>query len=497
MRTLILWTFLCFAHTLSATAYYVHQIGNDNLDGTAPESAWRTLQHAADEIQPGDIVLVGDGTYAGFDLRTSGTAQLPITFRADGESVIIDQPNSETDDGINIENADYIILEGFRVMDQPRNGIRLALSDHCTVRNCICSNNFERGIFTGFTDDLLLEHNTCTGSKDEHGIYVSNSSDRSIIRYNTCFGNNASGIQINADASQGGDGISTNPKIYGNILYGNGTAGGAAINLDGVQGAEIFNNLIYENHATGIALFTIDGGGPSSGALIYHNTIVQASDGRWCILLNDGATGATIANNILFNKHSFRGAIAVSRESFPNLRSDYNVVVDAMSDEAGDSQVSLFEWQVLGFDKHSRLATSTDELFVNAVGGDYHLSATSKAIDAGDPAYANDHDLEGNARPLGMAPDAGCYESAASSSARHRAEIPELIVMREQGVISWLNIPVGSILHVFDQNGRSWCFQHAIGTGTFSWSVPQASPLYFGYQIRDLQGHVSAGWIRN
>ncbi|MCB9317864.1 MAG: right-handed parallel beta-helix repeat-containing protein [Lewinellaceae bacterium] len=497
MRTLILGTFLCFASTLSATAYYVKQSGNDNLDGTSPETAWLSMQHAADVVQPGDIVLVGDGQYSGFDLRTSGTAQKPITFRADGESVIINQPNGKTNDGINIENADYVILEGFRVHDQPRNGIRLVLANHCTVRNCICTNNYERGIFTGFTDDLLLEHNTCSGSIDEHGIYVSNSSDRAIIRYNTCFNNNASGIQINADATQGGDGISSNPKIYGNILYGNGSAGGAAINLDGVQGAEIFNNLIYENHATGIALFTIDGGGPSTGASIYHNTIVQASDGRWCILLNDGATGATVANNILFNKHSFRGAIAVSRESFPNLRSDYNVVVDAMSDEAGDSQVSLFEWQVLGFDKHSRLAATLDELFVNAAGADYHLSATSKAIDAGDATYANDHDLEGNARPMGLAPDAGCYESAASSSARHLTEIPELIVMQETGIISWQNIPEGSRLHVFDLTGRSWCYLNPIHTGAFTWSVPQASPFYFAYQIQDPQGHVSAGWIRN
>ncbi len=114
-------------------------------------------------------------------------------------------------DGINLENADYIEVNGVRVIDQPRNGIRLVFADNCIVRNTYCDNNFERGIFTGFTDDILLEYNECLNSIDEHGIYVSNSSDRSIIRFNICHHNNRGGIQINADGSQGGDGISTDP----------------------------------------------------------------------------------------------------------------------------------------------------------------------------------------------------------------------------------------------------------------------------------------------
>ena len=496
MRTLILGACVCLACSLSATAYYVNENGNDNLDGTSPGTAWLTLQHAADQVQPGDVVLVANGHYAGFDLRTGGTAQLSITFRADGNAVIIDQPNGKTDDGINVEEADYIVIEGFQVINQPRNGIRLALSDHCTVRRCICTNNYERGIFTGFTDDLLLEHNTCSASTDEHGIYVSNSSDRSIIRYNTCFNNHASGIQINADASQGGDGISSNPQIYGNILYGNGVAGGAAINLDGVQGAVVFNNLLYENHATGIALFQIDGGGPSTGVTITHNTIVQAADGRWCILLTDGASGATVVNNILFNQHSFRGSLAVSRESFPGLHSDYNVVIDAMSDEAGDSHVSLFDWQVLSFDKHSRLVSSLNELFVNAPGNDYHLSATSKALDAGDPAYGNDHDIEGNNRPLGMAPDAGCYESSSATTPRAVTPIHELITIHENNRITWQNIPLGAQLQIFDVSGRCWLTRKEVINSSFTWELPSASPLYFGYRIIDKAGRQSVGLIQ-
>jgi hypothetical protein len=106
------------------------------------------------------------------------------------------------------------------------------------------------------------------------------------------------GIQINADESQGGDGISTDPEIYGNIIYENGLGGGAGINLDGVQGALIYNNLLYQNHATGISLFQEDGAEPSIDADIVYNTIINASDARWCILAVNGSTGAQVYNNI-------------------------------------------------------------------------------------------------------------------------------------------------------------------------------------------------------
>jgi hypothetical protein len=55
----------------------------------------------------------------------------------------------------------------------------------------------------------------------------------------------------------------------------------------------------------------------------------------------------------------------------------------------------------------------SDPQFVNAVGGDFHLKASSPAIDAAmggmiDPGP----DLDGNARPLGAKPDLGAYERA-------------------------------------------------------------------------------------
>jgi hypothetical protein len=53
------------------------------------------------------------------------------------------------------------------------------------------------GIFTDYSDDLLLENNECFGSQGEHGI-VSDSEDRPVIE-TTASTIAAGGIQINAD----------------------------------------------------------------------------------------------------------------------------------------------------------------------------------------------------------------------------------------------------------------------------------------------------------
>jgi parallel beta-helix repeat protein len=332
---------------------------------------------------------------------------------ASGSEVFITSPTTTTD-GINVEGADWIELNGFIVNDMPRNGIRLVNAHNCIVRYCSCDNNFERGIFTGFTDDILIESNVCTNSIDEHGIYVSNSSDRSIIRNNICHHNNRGGIQINADSTQGGDGVSSDPVIYGNVLYENGVAGGAAINLDGVQGAFIYNNLLYENHASGIALFQQDGAEPSIDATVVHNTIINASDARWCILIVNGATDAKVFNNILINQHVWRGSIALDPDALSGFISDDNIVVNSLSNQGDGTWMTLSAWQALGmnYDPNSTLADTLGDIFIDPLNGDYHLLPMSQPVDAGDAssAFGVVTDIEGNLRPTGPQHDIGAYE---------------------------------------------------------------------------------------
>ncbi|MDZ4708899.1 MAG: right-handed parallel beta-helix repeat-containing protein [Saprospiraceae bacterium] len=404
---------LCWLVNVSGNTFYVRPTGNDNNSGLSGSLAFRSLQKAANTVIAGDSVLVADSTYAGFDLRTSGTAANPIVFYATGSQVIINRRNPVTTDGINIEGANWIEIRGFRVINQPRAGIRAVLADHITVRYNTCLNNNLWGIFTGFTDDFLAEYNECAYSVLEHGIYVSNSSDRAILRYNISHHNRAAGFHFNGDISQGEDGINHDPQVYNNILYRNGLGGGSAINMDGNQNALIYNNLLYDNHATGIGLYQIDGGSPSFNAKIYHNTIVQDDTSRWCILIIDGSSGATIRNNILINQHSFRGAISIDAASLTGFTSDYNILTNRITIDDGNSILDSAGWKSLGQDTHSFFAPSFNNLFVNFSMSDFKLAINSKAKNFGinglNPSITND--LLGMIRPSGPAPDAGAYEA--------------------------------------------------------------------------------------
>ena len=412
--------------SINSTTYYVSENGNNSNNGLTPATAFETLQYAADMISAGDSVLVLEGNYVGFDLRTDGNQNSPIVFKAIENSVVIDQRNSVTPDGINIENTSWIVIDGFEVKDQPRAGIRAAVSDFITIRNNYCHNNQRWGIFTGFTDDLTVENNTCSYSVEEHGIYVSNSSDRPIIKDNHSFNNNGCGIHMNGDISMGGDGIISNAVVEGNILHDNGYGGGSAINMDGVQNSEIFNNLVYNNHATGIAMYQIDGGDASKNNKVYNNTIIQPADGRWCIISVDGSTGNTIYNNILINHHSFRGSIAIDAASADGFISDYNILVNRLSNDDGNSNMTLSQWQSLGYDLHSIIADPEEQIFIDHTNGDFHLLQNAQAVDAGTNLVLPTvfEDLDNTPRPQGSGFDIGCYEFTNATTVEEE-NIPE------------------------------------------------------------------------
>ena len=398
--------------TALATQFFVDLSGNNANAGSAL-APWRTLQYAADHVGPGDFVTVEPGSYAGFQLETSGTLAAPIEFFAQ-PGVYITQPVPVRGDGINLEGASHIIIDGFNVAGMPHAGVRSVgvdgdqFASHVTIRNVRSYNNTYWGILTGFVDDLLIENNETSGSTIEHGIYVSNSGDRPIIRNNISWGNDRNGIHVNGDAEQGGDGIISGALIAGNIIYDNGLDGGSGINMDGVQNSRIENNLLYNSHSSGISLYRIDGGGSSTGNVVVNNTIHVADDGRWALNIQDGSTGNTAYNNILVSEHSFRGAIDVSADSLPNFTSDYNVVIDKFS--ADDTFRTFTQWRnETGQDAHSIVA-DPDTLFQNWPAGNYELVSTAAARDNGTNTLAPLVDLTGKHRPIGPKFDVGAYE---------------------------------------------------------------------------------------
>ena len=468
------------------TNYYVSPYGNDNNNGQSPDSAFATLQHAADVVVTGDSVFVLNGEYVGFDLRTPGSVSLPIVFNALGDSVIINQENNTTPDGINIEDADWIVIDGFQVQGISRAGIRVAVSQHVTVRNNRCSYNGKWGIFTAFADYIIIENNECSYSQDEHGIYFSNSADHPIIRNNICHHNNANGIHMNGDESMGGDGLITDARVEGNIIYENGAGGGSGINCDGVAESVIFNNLLYMNHSSGISLYKIDASAGSYHNLIFNNTIINADDARWCLNINTESTGDTVYNNIFYNFHPWRGSISIDASSTAGFFSDYNIVIDRLSNDGGNSVLSLSEWQDLGYDLHSQLADPLDSIFIDWQNGDYHLCDGSQAIDTGTDQVAGVvlYDLDSIPRPQGIGFDIGAYEYYPVSVPENSYQNQSYKTIFKIGeYIIFEGLQPDDEIRIFDISGRSQFEFNVVKEKRYRWMVKNLSAGIYFYEI--------------
>jgi len=402
-RRIFLAALILACSSLQAETYYLSPEGSDSNPGTF-DRPWKTFQKAALTVQAGDTVIVGNGTYSGgVIIQTPGTRTQPIVFKAAGSRAIIHGSGSKQDafyiDGYSLgqpwwKGADmYITLEGFTIRNAGRAGIRISCAHHVTVRKCLLTRNGKWGIFTDYSNHSLLEDNECSYSGDEHGIYVSNSSDYPVIRGNCVHHNYASGIQINADpAMEDGDGITTGAMIELNIVYKNGRRGGAAINLASVRRSLIRNNLLYNNYAGGIACWA-DGNGPAWGCKnnrFYNNTVYfKRSKGRWAISLKEGSSGSRIRNNIFCGGRN--GVLEFdTAQSVQGLKMDYNLfyragsnLVVAWEDEA---EYTLDQWRALYHQDTHSISASPQAVFAKISKTNFYLRKGSPCRNAGDPA---------------------------------------------------------------------------------------------------------------
>ena len=167
--------------TTASTRYVSASNGDDGNDGSEG-SPWRSLQHAADAIEPGTTVRVDDsGDYTGgLELHRSGEASAWFIFRPwDDDTMprIVGDPGSTAVVDI---DASYIVFQGFEVTDhdsgsldadtigiqiEPRNG---------DITDVEIRNNVVHNIGPGQVDDDTCYYNG-------HGI-IAQSEGSSISR---------------------------------------------------------------------------------------------------------------------------------------------------------------------------------------------------------------------------------------------------------------------------------------------------------------------------
>jgi hypothetical protein len=135
------------------------------------------------------------------------------------------------------------------------------------------------------------------------------------------------------------------------------------------------------------------------------------ADGRWALNFLQSTGKNLVRNNILYNRHSFRGGLRFGDDNdLNNTDSDYNIV-ERIGPDDGDTRYTLAEWQARGHELHS-FSASLATLFLKVAATDYHLFAGSPAADRGQPLANVLVDLDGRNRSSGIAPDIGCYEFA-------------------------------------------------------------------------------------
>jgi parallel beta-helix repeat protein len=399
--------------TDDVNTFYVSVHGNDADNGskTAP---WESIQYGLNRMKGGETLIILAGTYYEELLvqdKISSGERIMVKGE-DQEKVILDGSKISRDLFF-VENSSYITLMNVTVQNAPRAAIRLSYADHIIISDCIIKDNGRWGVFTDFSDYTEIRNNRVSGSKAEHGIYISNSSDFAQIEKNWVFSNVASGIQINADPSMGGDGISTDCIIDSNLIYENGRGGGAAINLASVQNSVIQNNILFHNLAGGIAAWDDDQGQEwgSSNLKITHNTIYfKENEGRWGISLKNGSHSAMVCNNIV--QGGRRGSFEYDSSIVFGLEIDYNIYFRQSSENVINQdegwEYTLNQWKQLGFDSHSFIA-SPQALFMDLSLSDFHLKPGSAAINTGNDCHIA-FDYEGDSRPFENQVDIGADE---------------------------------------------------------------------------------------
>src|SRR6266852_2687385 len=119
-----------FGQCASAATYYIATTGSDSNPGTQSAPFRHLTKAAATATQPGDTVIVMDGTYDNegvvapnfvVTLYYSGTSGNPITFKAQNRGqAILDAMNTSTTTScngassyFNLANAAFIVIQGF------------------------------------------------------------------------------------------------------------------------------------------------------------------------------------------------------------------------------------------------------------------------------------------------------------------------------------------------------------------------------------------------
>lgn len=412
--------------------FFVSPAGSDSNPGTKARP-WKTVQHAADRLLPGQTVFLRAGTYRERVLPArSGTAGRYITYAAyPGEAPVIDGATVTLPDDLaglfEIAGRGYIRVSGLRIVNARPNkdnaGIMVIRSHDVVVERNRTSNTTSSGVGVWGSRNVVVSANditrACSGGYQEsltvagtdgfdvvgnvvhdtakEGICLKDGSRNGKARGNTVHHVRAVGIYTDA-----WDKATSGIEISANTVHDTGSDGIALASEMGgrLSSVRVVNNVVYDAAFVGIAV-TTNGDSehhPIAGAQILNNT-AWSNGGSWgggIAVANPDATGVVVRNNIVSDNRSFQlvlgGDVPAANAVF-----DHNLV-DGYRGDAEDGEI------------YGAAHVEGDPLFVNAPGRNFRLRKGSPAIDRGSAAGAPKTDFEGRARPRGAGYDIGAFE---------------------------------------------------------------------------------------
>ncbi len=198
--------------------------------------------------------------------------------------------------------------------------------------------------------------------------------------------------------------------IHHNNIYNVGTTNEygqqSGIQINPGTDTDCYNNII--DTGTGYGIFA----GGRGGSHIYNNVIMNHLQGG--IIAQDyppiNTKGFVFANNTLINNTDY-GIYMFSENTLQNLWVN-NIVI--ATNQATYTYVRLNNPGKIKWTAANNIQTKTigDVKFINPSSKDYHLMATSPALDAGQDvsAYNISFDLDDKVRPVNSKFDIGAYE---------------------------------------------------------------------------------------
>ena len=325
-----------------AAEYFVSTEGDDSAAGAA-DSPFRTIGKGLSVLAGGDSLTIAPGVYReSCHLTVAASEGEPVVIRG------VEMPHVEATgrDGILITDSAWVTIEGLEITGAARAGILAGGSERVTVRGCTLGDNGVWGFQSAMSKHITVEKCEIYGSKKEHGIYFS-TTDYPTAADNHIHDCASCGVHMNGDLSEGGDGMITGAVIARNKIIGCGSAGGSAINMDGVEKSTIEANVIDGNAAGGITSFKGDGKSGGSNNTIKGNLVRFAPGaGRFGIQLLHGSTRALLEQNIIDVTNGPAVEVdEMSAKGFQATRNFYVPPMDELKFSWKGREIGFQDWQ--------------------------------------------------------------------------------------------------------------------------------------------------------